>query len=253
MAISFRGFRAIFTPLLRRLGLAGDFSRLKFTSDDVFVIAVVVHRNLKDCMTHAGIAHRTNSRIKILHLASHEILRNDDDDGEWVFIVPSIHIEDQNHIAGLCRRIFRVNGRGSVPYSFQWEPDVFFDFDTGQFLTPSTTDGLTCSSFVAAIFRSARSPLVQVDTWPQIATEEDIIARRWVLRMWRDSGWPNLIIRADEIEPSIRAARVSPGDVAGACCQRNIPATYRRCRSDGQTVISMIDAWINSRRILEQN
>src|SRR5438128_1828498 len=82
--------------------------------------------------------------------------------------------------------------------------------------------GLTCSTLVAAVLRSAGRRLIWLRTWPAQASVADVAARQWALDQWRQLGqrYPQLATRADEIEPSIRTRRVSPEQVAGACLQR---------------------------------
>lgn len=224
------------------LGLAGEFSRLTFSPAGVRHVAVVVKRNLAYCTTHAGIAHRSAGRLEVLHLASHEFLCNEADDGSWIFAIPRLQYEeDGEYLAGFCRRIHRSNGRGNIPYSFEWQADASFDRDSGRFVAPIGTEGLTCSTFVATVFRAAGRPLLVLDSWPADATREDIEAREWGLRMWRASGRASLAAQAGAIEPSILARRVNPEQVAGACLQRRLPARYRQCCANAAVVLARLD------------
>lgn len=226
-----------------RLGLVGDRTRIKRAGSDVPLVAVVLQRADHWCATHAGIAHRSGGNLRVVHLGSHEWLLDDAaNDAKWLYAVPNVADEDGEYLAGFCRRIVKANASHKIPYAFEFEADTRFDPGTGKYIGPPGVGGLTCSTFVAAVFRSAGVPLVLLDTWPVVASAEDIAVRAWVLDMWAASGRPNLVKRAAEIRPSIRARRISPQDVAGACLRRRFPANYKRCRVDGGLVLADFDS-----------
>jgi len=226
-------------------GRCGDFTLLKTTEIDVPWVAVVLQRSTY-CLTHSGIAYRTRQGgpLMMLHLGAHLRLYSDPIGTNLIFSVPEMKEEDQEFIAGFCRIIKRSDGRGSIPYSFEYDPDVMFDRDTGRLTTSDIGQGFTCSTFVAAVFRSSGNPLIDLHSWPGSANDEDVTARKEVLRLWRESGRADLIARSAEIEPSIRARRVRPEQVAGACLQpkRHRPALYKRCHADGIQVLAQWDS-----------
>lgn len=230
---------------LRWAGLAADFDRLTFSEAEVPWIAVVLQRTAP-CLTHSGIAYRQHqgSAVRVLHFAAHLMLCDDPGvTSRYVFAVPELKEEDQEYLAGFCRRIARANAAGVIPYSFTYDPDLLFDQATGRLVTSDVGQGLTCSTFVAAVFRSAGHTLVRLQTWPGQADAEDIHSREEMLHLWRNSGRPNLIARASEIEPSIRARRVRPEHVAGACLirERRRPVSYRCCKAVGIKILANWD------------
>ncbi len=238
--------RNLVTRFLHFLGWIGDFSRLTNNTDEVDSLAVVVQRNFPWCTTHAGIAHRSGGKLHILHLATHETLDNSeiDHNSKWIYAIPRmIYKEDRDGIAAFCRRIQRANRSGTVPYAFEYEVDTFFDFISGKYISNCPDGGLTCSTFVACVFRSALWPLIKLESWPSRASEEDKRARQWAMDLWKkQKSRPDLAKRADELAPSIGVRRVSPEQVAASCLQRRTPAGYRRCTEDGIGVLLFCDA-----------
>ena len=155
--------------------------------------------------------------------------------GKYVYTVPLLKEEDQEFLAGFCERVSRANLSGKLPYSFEFDPNLGFDRNTG-LITFNHHSGFTCSTFVVALFRSAGNPLVYPITWPRQARSADIAARQYVLTAWRKSRNSKFPARADEIEPTIQTMRISPEQVAGACLQRNLPTGYYRASKNGRQI-----------------
>jgi len=145
------------------------------------------------------------------------------------------------YIAEYCARVHRANERGKIPYSFEFDPDLLFDKNNGLLGLTEHARGFTCSTFVVALFRSSRNPLVHEITWPRRADEADVASRQAVLDMWRGSGRPELVARAREIAPTITTMRIRPEQVSGACLQQALPVGFRRANANGQIVLDAFD------------
>ncbi|MBL8792309.1 MAG: hypothetical protein JNM56_00235 [Planctomycetia bacterium] len=221
--------------LLCRLRFTGDFTRCTFDPSDVRLMGIALQRTTP-CTTHAGVVYRdTAGVLRVLHFAYHEMLRDEPCRGPFIFAIPALQDEDQEYLAEFCSRVYRVNQRGKLPYSFSFDPNLTFD-RTG-LVVLNQNSGFTCSTFVVALFRSTGNPLVDSSTWPRSADAVDIAARKYLLDAWRASGRPNLVTRASEIEPSIQTMRISPEQVAGAGLQRRLPTGYFRATFNGAEVL----------------
>jgi hypothetical protein len=228
--------------LLCKLGVTGNFARLVFDQNDVSDLAIVVQRT-SYCTTHAGVAYRLEDRaLRILHFAAHvRLWEQRPPEATWTYIVPNLQFsEDVDFLTEFFALVYRANTK-TLPYSFRFDPDLRFDRDTGV-VTLNHGDGLTCSTFVVALFRSVGNPLVRVLTWPRSANQADVQARTFTLDQWKTSGRPELEMRAKEIEPTIRVMRISPEQVAGACLQDHLPTGFYRARANGQEILRRIDA-----------
>src|ERR1019366_5213972 len=110
---------------------------------------------------------------QILHLAWHEKLRSDLPDPDYVIWTrPNIERDRGLAVAAYCRRIVKQATRQQVPYGFS-QPDDFFDAD-GSFVRGPSKVGLTCASFVLALFQKAGVSLARTEEWPP-ATPEDVV------------------------------------------------------------------------------
>jgi hypothetical protein len=237
-----RRLGATIRRLRQWIGWIGDYSRLTFDPNQVPWVGILLCRT-GDCTTHSGIAFRDgdNGDVLILHMANHLRLSIDPPFPDCIYSVPELLAEDEEYMAGFCRRIHSKNSR-SLLYSFEFDPDITFDGPSGGLLTPGA--GLSCATFVAAVFRSAGNPLVRVESWPPKATDADVAARRELIKYWRGSGKPYLVARADEIEPTIRDRRVSPPQVIGASLfrRRRRPVAFSRADPCGRQVAAALAA-----------
>lgn len=146
--------------------------------DDCKRVAIVVTRN----GAHAGICFQSslNGGARILHLAYHRYLRNDKVSSEYILVVPDLEPEEQDSIAAVADAVWEANKNQSVPYGFGSPLDCF-DQSTGRYLVESRTMGLTCATFVLAIFERVSLRLVDYDSWP--------------LRVNEDKAWQEGIVK----------------------------------------------------------
>src|SRR3954453_20944610 len=104
-------------------------NRILFLSQPIDTVAVVVCRSGNG--THAGVAYRgPEESSRLLHLAFHLDLRDNDFDrvrSRFVCVGPNLRRADLVALAGYCRRIFRINSAGRVPYNLAYEPGTTFD------------------------------------------------------------------------------------------------------------------------------
>jgi hypothetical protein len=193
----------------------------QFPPQTVTGVGIAVH----SAGIHIGVLHRVteNETVRLLHLAWHHHLCSDELKPEYVlWIRPGIDDDRATAVASLCRRIWKQNQRNQVPYGFS-QPNNFFD-TSGDLIKGPAKVGLTCASFVLAVFEVARVPLADLTTWPQ-PTEEDISKQREQLEILRqDSAVDREHLMATEAE--IGNSRYRPLDVAGAGTADDLPATY---------------------------
>jgi hypothetical protein len=104
---------------------------------------------------HIGILHSgdTLDEVRLAHLAWHHALKDGRAKDAYLWIDPPIPTRRARQVAARCRQILRSNKRG-IPYAFS-PPNDRFDLETGDFLLGPSRVGLTCASFVLAVFDSA--------------------------------------------------------------------------------------------------
>ncbi len=188
---------------------------------------------------HIGVLHRDqNAGLQVLHLAWHCRLRND---ARWpgdmsVWVAPSAPPARQRSIAAFCRRVWRKNAGDGIPYAFS-SPNTSFDPATGEFLIGPSRFGLTCASFVLALFHAAGLPLADYETWPVDRSE--------------DQEWQQTIVgilegqqveqqHIEHLRSEIGAVRYRPEEVAAAVALAPPPASFQRAEELGRQILDLI-------------
>ena len=121
---------------------------------------------------HTGIVLRVslNTPALFLHLGFHHDLRCDEvTSGNWRdyyswLECPGFDAEEQLMFAVWLESIWNAN-RNSVPYGITFSGTGYFDRITGMFSASATGAGLTCATFVMAVFADFELPIIEFDTW----------------------------------------------------------------------------------------
>lgn len=137
-----------------------------FLADEVSISNVgVVAVGLKTFgqQRHVGIIYRSGKELRSLHLGNHHDLR--DDETSWTFwISPRIPTLRLRQVAAKCRQVAHANGQ-FIPYAFS-APNGCFSEKTGEYLLGPTNLGLTCATFVLAVFAAVGVHLLNYSDWP---------------------------------------------------------------------------------------
>jgi hypothetical protein len=214
--------------------------RLSFSEGGRLAVAVAIGRiNAPPYNTHAGVIYKDGDGLRMSHLGWHHQLH----DSEWkygqnyAYVVPNLPQERANAVAALCRLIRRKHP--GIPYAFRLVEGVRFDAATGDIILSTGSLGLNCSSFVLIIFLQAGVRLIRLETWE--GRPED---REWQQHLLE------LLIRTsasaehvEAVRTEIGCARIRPEEVAGACLEDELPASFERCRDNGQAIIDALDRW----------
>jgi hypothetical protein len=203
---------------------------------DAQFVAVVIGESDVD-QRHIGIMHRAEgAKPRVLHLAWHCHLRNEACPPYFTcWIDPPVLPERLRNFAALCRRVWRKNQQGGIPYAFS-NPDGAFDLNTSAFLIGPTRFGLTCATFVLELFNHAGLSLAILDTWP---------AERPGDREWQQAIIVKLEGRAtsahiEHLRSEIGAARYRPEEV-GAAASIAPPATeFDTIKELSESIISQL-------------
>ncbi len=232
--------------------------RIKPRAEDVFLAGVVISRTRWGNL-HVGIGHRVpGGPLHILHLAWDCHLEDDlDGDNEAflfpLYVTPDIDPEDEEVLAGLCRRIFQSASNPQISYTLGTFPfpDSHFDEDA-IYRSSDPRIGLNCATFVLKVFDAADLGLVDVDGWPARPQRDEPIQKKLVgwmeehLRRCQRTGTPTTLTE-DKIDFNRaqigQRPRVAPEEVAGAGLEpREIrPATCEICQSNGELIVACLN------------
>lgn len=170
---------------------------------------------------HSGILLRDEEieDAVLLHLCWHCKLTLNAPPSQYLWILPCINTRRSRQLAIYCRRLWRTNDR-NVPYAFSCPNDIF-DKESGKFLLGKTKYGLTCSSFVLAVFLAQGIQLIDGTEWPRRLG--DIEWQKQILTMLKEHAAPEHIA---SVESEIGAVRYRPEEVAGAAALAPPAATF---------------------------
>lgn len=173
---------------------------------------------------HIGLLYRVSAGkpALLLHLKSHHRLRSDLPTADYVLWVdPPIPEERAKAVATFSRRIWKMNEAGCVPFGFS-QPNEFFDH-TGQILTGPAKVGLTCATFVLAVFEQAGLRLVDYETWPP-PTAADVERQKNLVKQLEERRVPKEHVEA--LRREIGNIRYGPHEVAGAATNDTLPSDH---------------------------
>lgn len=188
---------------------------------------------------HIGILYRINDteNVSFLHLAWHRNLQNDNDkvDTRFIWIDPAVPTARLRQVAAICRQIWRSNQKGAIPYGFS-PPNDCFDRNTCEYLIGPTRYGLTCVSFVLAVFERSGLRLVNYETWPTGRPGD---------AEWQEQIIQKLESRADPdhiraLRNDIGTVRFRPEEVAGAAMASPLPVDFDRASEGARLVLARL-------------
>lgn len=126
---------------------------------------------------HIGILFRKNKNNppKLLHLAFHSRLKCDEaveyaNDYFWLQC-PSFSDDEQLQLAVWFETIFAVNGN-NIPYGLAYSSSGHFG-QNGKFIQTNGNRGLTCATFVMALFEDFGIPIIDINSWIPRDTDKD--------------------------------------------------------------------------------
>lgn len=175
---------------------------------------------------HIGVLHRDTDagQLLMLHLRWHFRLSNDVPDLSFLWIDPGAHPKRLVQVAAICRQVWRANQDNGIPYGFS-EPADCLDMDTCKFLVGPTQLGLTCASFVLAVFHRAGLQLVDYASWPLDRTGD----REWqeaIINLLAENGASDDHVNALRGEIGRGAVRYRPEEVGGAATEASLPVSF---------------------------
>ena len=185
---------------------------------------------------HAGVLHRgTGGVAAVLHLGWEDRLYID---WRWhrLWATPEVQPEKLMAAAGHCRRIWRTfNANGVFPYALAFCGSRFDD--RGRLQLGPGSRGLTCATFILAIFETCGVSLVNEDDWP-VRTAEDLA----FIQTIADAGFAreeHLALLRDEATGG--CTRIQPHEVVGACAVVELPARFAPTADAAHRVLAKLD------------
>lgn len=175
--------------------------------------------------SHLGVAfHLENGTPTLLDLAFHKLLRvgtYPGNPGEWSITTVPLPQPLGLQVLSMLRMFtesFQKTGHQEITYGVNLKLTEGSIGQNGEYQAPPGSDGHTCSTFIAELFRAARVALVKLDNWPD--TEQNRAWGEAVVCMLKVYGKKNTgtqaVAQAKAVAKNVSGKRLLPEEVAAA-------------------------------------
>ncbi|MBK8806609.1 MAG: hypothetical protein IPO21_08175 [Bacteroidales bacterium] len=193
--------------------------------DSSEIISILVGQSGEDQL-HCGIVYRFNGKFNAIHLAWHFYLAHEEGYVKnltgYLFLKSSIHEIRQNSIAAMCRRILKRQDEQKIPYGLLYTGGNFTR--EGVLNLDTQESGLTCATFVMAVFKSCGIQLIDIENWEY--RETDSVWHKSIVESLKDTkdrfGISELHI--ENVSNEQGCSRFRPEEVATSSVFKEIPA-----------------------------
>ena len=190
-----------------------------------------------DGQQHVGVLHKEDilNEVKLGHLAWHNQLKESRPKDSYLWIDPPIPTRRARHVAARCRQILRANQRG-IPYAFS-SPNDCFDYQTGSFLLGPLRIGLTCATFVLAVFDAAGVRLAEYDSWPQ-QRPGDAEWQQFVVEQLEESSASAEHVAL--VKTEMGAIRYRPEEVGACAASDRLPCSFATAEALSHEILDQL-------------
>jgi hypothetical protein len=181
----------------------------------------------------------TDGRESVLNLGWKDRLTKD---WKWMRLWASPDVEPERlvSVAGKCRLTWEsFTKRRTFPYGLTWLQSVIDPMTGEPRITPGAK-GLSCATFILAMFLSVGIELVREDEWP-VRQDDD---RKW-LEGLRCVSWSSSEMH-EQLKGEIDAGckRIQPQEVIGACACAALPARFSESTKAGRLALDKLEAYL---------
>lgn len=205
---------------------------------------------------HIGLLYRDEDAeggITMLDLAWHHRLRSNPPQPGHLWVEPAVPPELAPAFQQLCKVVAnKYGGRKprSIAYALRYETGSF-DPASGEFLN-ATGHGLTCATFVLAMFASYGVHLVCVEEWlackNEVRAAEDHVWQKKIVKSLRctleskrrRSDAREIEAHLAAVEGEIGCARFRPEEVAAAGTVAKLPAGFAHAEPVGREIVEKL-------------
>ena len=219
-------------------GLINDIETFESSSE---IIAIIVGKSSPEQL-HCGIAFKEKDKYNALHLAWHFVLRHDisikSEFKNYIWIQSSIHNMRQNAIGAMCRRIIKRNQNG-IPYGLLYNGGIFTN--NGLLTLFEEENGLTCATFVLAVFSSCGINLINLSSWP--TRDEDRIWHNEIIQTLEETSQRSNITteHINNVRNEIGCSRYKPEEVGASSIFNDLPASFSKIGPAGAKLKEILE------------
>jgi hypothetical protein len=188
---------------------------------------------------------------RVLHLAWNRSLQDEKHEslgehwGPVAWIEPAIPKRAITGMVAVCRLAASRRATNELPYSFRFK-DTKIDPGRAELVFGAGETGLTCATFVLAMFAGHGISLVKTDTW--VSRDDDSAWQKEIVSLMVRLAAPAADIQ--NARHDIGCVRYRPEEVAGSCSVRILPATFEEAKAAAREISEMFRRHANGQNPL---
>lgn len=190
---------------------------------------------------HLALIYRAhNSKVMLLHLGWHHRLAHEEWNCEYHWMeLSGLDLELQETFADWAVQVAGASPGSPIPYSVYFRPCSNFDSE-GRFIQREDGSGLTCATFVLALFGDFNLPLIDVDSWP-VSRPGDFAWVRRILGLLRRRSRMEKWLWLEQVRRRHALKRFRPEEVfATAGVFEGIPLLFPQVEREGRRVVALL-------------
>lgn len=205
-------------------------------------IAITVCKPKRGSLLHCGIVFNYKNSLIFLHLASHRYLKLDGlqdilSDNENALYTNFAHlIKNDKHFflrKSLIALMFAImeKNKNTIPYSFLFKDTKFNQ--NNELILGKNEYGLTCSTFVLAVFERHSLTICNKESWPP--REDDKIMQQQIIDLLSEN--PHIDKSHIEImKKDIGCVRFRPEEVLSASSRFPLPCKFENAKEFSEVI-----------------
>lgn len=179
---------------------------------------------------HTGVFCKYDKEVRIVELAFDHLLQDTRgdilNDKERYTIKNDIPLAIQLDLNGAFRYAVK-EFKNDIPYGLTYHGTKIIK-DNNTVIYEGKDYGLTCSTFIMAVFKGLDQDLININEWDE--REEDKDVHKKLVQILKEKGVQNI----EKLENDIGCARFRPEEVTAASSFEDIPASTLEIRQRGK-------------------
>ena len=201
-----------------------------FAPDEVLGVAIGTPNPAYPRQRHVGLIYRLDDSIpRLCHLAWHFKLEDEPLPTDYCWGTSGLDPVNKTVMAAYVALL--QQNANEVPYGIDFYSDIYFD-DNGRYIAQPIGRGLTCATFILAVFARNGFNLVESDGWPE--RPDDVEWQQQIISALTRCASPEHI---DAIKQNVGAKRFRPEEVAAGVISETIPLEFSAAHALAQEIL----------------
>ncbi len=183
---------------------------------------------------HTGLLYRDEQGVfRVVHLAFHFDLRDEEIAGAATCARASLSHSNQEIVAAFASQV--VRGDPQIKYGVTSDGQCFDS--VGNYIEGPIGTGLTCATFVTAIFRALQLPILAEESWPTRSEDKEWF--EGIVKFMEEKREEYGIDQAhiDALKQDPVASRIRPEEVAAGALHADWPNAFQDIEALAQEVL----------------